>query len=105
MHAERDYLRDFVFQELDENLRDRRCYLEPVDLRWGVETVSINDQEAKELLALTSALQRSNAAGLSLRFCWEIDMVGFFPLAGIWRGDCKIMAEWIAPRFFRLVVY
>ena len=46
MHAERDYLRDFVFQELDEKLRARRCYLEPVDLRWGVETVSITDQES-----------------------------------------------------------
>jgi len=41
MQAERDYLQDIVFPELAERLRDRRHYLEPIDLRWGVETVSV----------------------------------------------------------------
>ena len=40
MHAERDHLRDFVFPELAERLRERRHFLEPVDMRWGVQTVN-----------------------------------------------------------------
>ncbi|OPY55901.1 MAG: hypothetical protein A4E55_02356 [Pelotomaculum sp. PtaU1.Bin035] len=56
MQAERDHLRDVVFPELAERLRARRCHLEPVDLRWGVDTVSISEQEAKELLVLKVCL-------------------------------------------------
>jgi hypothetical protein len=39
MHAERDHLRDFVFPELAERLRERRHFLEPADLHWCVQTV------------------------------------------------------------------
>ncbi len=56
MHAERDYLRTRVFPELAERLRQRRCHLEPVDLRWGVETASDEQQQAKELLVLKVCL-------------------------------------------------
>ena len=42
MHAERDYLRTVVFPELEERLKERRHRLEPIDLRWGVESVSID---------------------------------------------------------------
>jgi len=35
MHAERDHLRNVVFPELEERLRQRRHHLEPIDLRWG----------------------------------------------------------------------
>jgi hypothetical protein len=38
MQAERDYLRHHVFPVLEERLRQRRHHLEPIDLRWGVET-------------------------------------------------------------------
>jgi hypothetical protein len=38
MHAERDWLRTRVFPELEERLRDRRIHLEPIDLRWGIDT-------------------------------------------------------------------
>jgi hypothetical protein len=34
LHAERDYLRDRVFPVLEERLRERRCYLEPIDVCW-----------------------------------------------------------------------
>lgn len=48
MHAERDYLRNVVFPALQERLRDRRHHLEPIDLRWGIETSSIEEEQAKE---------------------------------------------------------
>jgi hypothetical protein len=50
MQAERDHLRDVVFPELERRLRERNGHLEPIDLRWGVETVSTAEQEQKELL-------------------------------------------------------
>src|ERR1035437_7145839 len=38
MQEERDYLRAYVFPTLEERLRRRYHFLEPIDLRWGVET-------------------------------------------------------------------
>jgi len=55
-HAERDYLSRFVFPELEERLRKRRCHLEPIDLRWGVDTRDLADEEAKELEILKVCL-------------------------------------------------
>src|ERR671939_425863 len=52
MHAERDYLQQYVFPELAERLRAHRHHLEVVDLRWGVETASQPQRRAKELLVL-----------------------------------------------------
>ncbi len=56
MQAERDWLRDRVIPELQERLRERRHHLEPIDLRWGVETVTIAEQQTKELLVLKVCL-------------------------------------------------
>ncbi len=56
MMAERDALRDFVFPELAERLRARHIHLEPIDLRWGVETSNKKEQEEKELLVLKVCL-------------------------------------------------
>ena len=56
MMAERDVLRDFVFPELEERLNERRVRLEPIDLRWGVETKGQQEQEEKELLVLKVCL-------------------------------------------------
>ncbi len=56
MHAERDWLRNHVFPILEERLRERFHHLEPIDLRWGVETRSVSEQEAKELLVLKVCL-------------------------------------------------
>jgi tetratricopeptide (TPR) repeat protein len=36
MHAERDYLINTIFPELQERMAARRLHLRPVDLRWGV---------------------------------------------------------------------
>jgi Domain of unknown function (DUF4062) len=40
MQAERDHLRNYVFPELEERLRQQRHYLEWVDLRVGVATAA-----------------------------------------------------------------
>jgi hypothetical protein len=52
MRAERDYLHAHVFPVLAERLRERFHHLEPIEVRWGVETVSAVEQQAKELLGL-----------------------------------------------------
>ena len=57
LHAERNLLRDYVFPELEERLRGRRCHLEPIDLRLGVETVEVASEEDKELRVLREAAQ------------------------------------------------
>jgi hypothetical protein len=56
MQAERDWLHAHVFPALAERLRERFHHLEPIDLRWGVETVSAGEQQAKELLVLKVCL-------------------------------------------------
>ena len=62
MQAERDWLQHRVIPELQERLRERRHNLEPIDLRWGVETVTIGDQQAKELLVLKVCLDEIRRA-------------------------------------------
>ena len=62
MNLERDALRQQVFSILAERLRPRKFHLESVDLRWGVETASLVEQEAKEFEVLKvclDAVQRS----------------------------------------------
>ncbi len=39
MHAERDFLQEVIFGELEELLRSTKHRLEPVDLRWGIDTI------------------------------------------------------------------
>jgi hypothetical protein len=56
VQAERDSLRDVVFRGIDDNLKDYHRRLEPIDLRWGVETVETPEQERKELLVLKVCL-------------------------------------------------
>jgi len=56
MQAERDILRDHVIPVLGERLRVRRAHIEAVDLRWGVETTSKAEEEARELLVLKVCL-------------------------------------------------
>lgn len=56
MHAERDYLQRHVYPRLEERLRERKLLLEPIDLRIGVETASLDDIVKKELLVLRVCL-------------------------------------------------
>ena len=57
MQAERDHLRDHVFPVLEERLRERREYLEPIDLRQGVETLTTAEAETRELEVLKVCLE------------------------------------------------
>ena len=45
-----------VFPAIEERLKARRHHLEPIDLRWGVETRSVAEDQAKELLILKVCL-------------------------------------------------
>ena len=56
MHAERDWLWRKVFPRLKEKLRQLCCYLEPVDLRVGMESEAKTEEE-RELLILKVCLQ------------------------------------------------
>ncbi len=56
LQAERDYLRDFVFPAVEEDLLDIRCHTEFIDLRWGLDTYSSTNQEEKELQVLKVCL-------------------------------------------------
>ena len=66
IHAERDHLRDVVYPGLEEDRRQRRHHLEPIDLRWIVETVSLDDKHAKELLVLKVCLAEIERSRLFL---------------------------------------
>src|ERR1035441_5951802 len=56
MHAERDELNRVVFPALEERLKGRRCRLEPIDLRVGVETDSTKTEQERELRILKVCL-------------------------------------------------
>jgi tetratricopeptide (TPR) repeat protein len=56
MQAERDYLRSHIFPRLEERLRERHHYFEPIDLRLGVESAESGTEEARELLVLKVCL-------------------------------------------------
>jgi hypothetical protein len=56
MHAERDWLRVHVFPVLEERLRERFHHLETIDLRWGVESTSADEEVERERLVLTVCL-------------------------------------------------
>jgi hypothetical protein len=56
MHAERDHLRNHVFPALEDRLRERRHYLEPIDLRQGVETATLAEERARDLQVLKVCL-------------------------------------------------
>jgi hypothetical protein len=77
MQAERDYLHAYVFPVLRERLRERFRHQEPIDLRWGVETVQSSEREAKELLVLKvclAGIRRSRPLLIALigdRYGWQ----------------------------------
>ncbi len=48
MHAERDFLQEVIFGELEDLLRSTKHRLEPVDLRWGIDTISLPTVPGRE---------------------------------------------------------
>src|SRR5262245_45828977 len=57
MQAERDYLRNVVFPRVEDELRKGRLLLEPIDLRQGVETADLENEESREQLVLKVCLE------------------------------------------------
>jgi len=84
LQAERDYLRDFVFPEIEEELARARCHVEFIDLRWGVDTISIQDQQEKEIQVLKVCLNEIKRARPFLLVILG-DRYGWVPLA----GECR----------------
>jgi hypothetical protein len=60
MHLERDYLWRFVFPWLGEYLAQRCVHLEPIDLRWGIDSASLDHAELKERHILRVCLSEIN---------------------------------------------
>ncbi|MDP8320806.1 MAG: tetratricopeptide repeat protein, partial [Candidatus Stygibacter australis] len=56
MQAERDHLKNIVFPKVEEELRKNRVRLEVVDLRWGLDTSTINDESDREVRVLQVCL-------------------------------------------------
>ncbi len=56
MQAERDYLKHIIFPRVEEELQKRRIKLEIVDLRWGVDTTSIEQEDEREANVLKVCL-------------------------------------------------
>jgi len=56
MQAERDHLKNIVFPLVEEELQKRRIKLEIVDLRWGVDTTSMAQEDEREANVLKVCL-------------------------------------------------
>ena len=56
MQAERDYLKNKVFPRVEEELQKRRIKLEIVDLRWGIDTTSMEQEDEREANVLKVCL-------------------------------------------------
>ena len=56
MQAERDHLKNVVFPLVEEELQKRRIKLEIVDLRWGVDTTSMTQEDEREANVLKVCL-------------------------------------------------
>jgi len=56
MQAERDHLKNVIFPRVEEELQKRRIKLEIVDLRWGVDTTSMAQEDEREANVLKVCL-------------------------------------------------
>ncbi len=56
MQAERDHLKNFVLPRVREELQKKRIKLEIVDLRWGLDTTSIEQEDEREVTVLKVCL-------------------------------------------------
>jgi hypothetical protein len=67
MQAERDYLKTIIFPRVEETLRERRIKLDIVDLRWGVDTTSIRQEDEREATVLKVCLDEIKQSKLKNR--------------------------------------
>lgn len=77
MHAERDYLNQFVFKELEEELEKHKVHFNIVDLRWGLNTKDIendSEREKKIMDVLIDEISRCNPFFIAIlgdRYGWQ----------------------------------
>jgi len=57
MQAERDYLKSIILPKVEEELRLRQIRLEIVDLRWGVDTTSMAQEDEREATVLKVCIE------------------------------------------------
>jgi hypothetical protein len=74
MQAERDHLKNVVFPKVEEELQQRCIKLEIVDLRWGVDTTSIQQEDEREANVLKVCLDEIRRCRLFLSDCWATHM-------------------------------
>jgi hypothetical protein len=76
-HQERDYLNWFIFKKLSDELEQFRVHLNIVDLRWGLYTTEIDDEQEREKRILSvciDEIKRCNPffiAMLGNRYGWQ----------------------------------
>ena len=75
MQAERDHLKNVVFPRVEEELQQHRIKLEIVDLRWGVDTGSVkeDEREATVLKVVLEEIERCKPFFIGLlgdRYGW-----------------------------------
>jgi hypothetical protein len=56
MHAEREYLNNYVLKEVEEEISKYKIHLNIVDLRWGVNVAETDDEVEKEKLVIKVCL-------------------------------------------------
>nr|WP_064569981.1 AAA family ATPase [Gordonia sp. LAM0048] len=85
-HGERDVLVGPVRERLDEMVRDLGCRVEMIDLRWGVDTLGVDEDEAARRVVdvCLAEVRRSRPLFLGLIG----DRVGYIPDA--------VHARWVA---------
>ena len=70
MQAERDYLRNYVFPDLELRLKARRCHLEWVDLRVGIPTAETENRVLEICLQEVSRCRPFLIVLLGDRYGW-----------------------------------
>jgi tetratricopeptide (TPR) repeat protein len=87
-HGERDLLAGPVRERLNEAVRDLGCRVELIDLRWGVDTVGVDEEEAARRVVDVCLAEVARAKPLFLGLIGR--RVGYIP--------DPVHARWVADR-------
>jgi len=96
MQAERDYLKNFVLPKVRDELQKKRIKLEIVDLRWGLDTTSIEQEDERELTVLKVCLDEIKRCK-PFFICILGDRYGWVPPEERMR-DATVGIDQISPR-------
>ncbi|HNP57997.1 MAG TPA: DUF4062 domain-containing protein [Gordonia sp. (in: high G+C Gram-positive bacteria)] len=87
-HGERDVLAGVVRERLDERVKDLGCRVEVIDLRWGVDTEGVDEEEAARRVVDVCLQQVARARPLFVGLVGE--RVGYVPDG--------VHARWVAAQ-------